>query len=107
MQPLGSTAGALVGIRHGGGFMAEPLLRSTGAVEVSPTLGLWRLPTAAARRVLPSLERAGVVWLVQPDRTLHQTAVTLTPDPLTSSEWWRAPVGADAAEPPGPGIPVT
>lgn len=107
VQPLDSARDVLVGIRHGGAFMAEPLLRRSGGAEVSPTLGLWRLRTVAAGRVLPGLNRAGVVWLVQPDRMVRETAASLTPDPLTSSEWWRTPVGADAVEPPGPGIPVT
>jgi subtilisin family serine protease len=34
-------------------------------------------------------------------------ARTLPPEPLIGSEWWLSHVGADRADPPGPGIPVT
>jgi hypothetical protein len=104
---LGGGPTSLVGIRPGAGFMAGPILRRAGATELAPSIGIWRVPTAAARDVLPALRRAGLVRLVQPERTLHRAYAKVTPDPLTSTQWWRADVKADQSEPPGPGKPVT
>ena len=87
--------------------MAAPVLRRAGGTELAPSVGLWRVPTATARGVLPELRRAHLVRLVQPERTLQRAYTKVTPDPLTSSQWWRADVKADQSEPPGPGKPVT
>jgi hypothetical protein len=98
----------LVELSGGGAFMGEPLLRSAGAQEISPSLSMWRVKTSDARRLLPSLRRAGIVVLAQPDRVVRRAAaIPATPDPLVIAEWWIADVGADRAVAPGPGVPVT
>jgi hypothetical protein len=98
----------LIQLNGGGAFMGDPLLRSAGGEEISPSLSMWRVQTTEARRLLPALRRAGIVSLVQPERLLVRTGETRTAgDPLVSAEWWLADVGADRAVAPGPGVPVT
>lgn len=65
---------------------------------------MWRVPTYA----VGDLQRAGVVRRAQPERIFTAAALLETAtDPLVASEWWRAAIGADREEPPGPGKPVT
>ena len=97
----------LVELSGGAAFMGEPVLRAAGATEISPSISMWRVRTSEARRLLPSLRRAGIVYLAQPDRPLRRTATKVEPtDPLFVAEWWLADVGADRAVAPGPGVPV-
>jgi subtilisin family serine protease len=57
---------------------------------------------------VPRLRRAGIVRLSRPDRLLTTAAeLDSAADPLVPLEWWRPAVGADQAEPPGQGKPVT
>jgi hypothetical protein len=94
----------LVELSGGGAFMGAPLLRRAGADEISPSLSMWRVKTSEATRLLPSLRRAGIVVLAQPDRLLRRATATTAPaDPLFAAEWWLADVGADRAVAPGPG----
>ena len=79
-----------------------PALRAAGAVEVAPPLRVWRVRADA----LPALRRQGDVTYAERERTLRQ-ATTAAGEPLASGEWWRASIGADLAQPPGPGKPVT
>jgi subtilisin family serine protease len=83
------------------------LLRSHGATVVSTSLRIWRVPTDDARRLLPVLRRRGLLRASEPEVRYQPHAAYTFSDPLVASEWWRAAVGADAAEPPGPGKPVT
>lgn len=96
-----ATAGpsfSLVVLPAGTECIAAARLAAAGGVLVAPELRVWRVPAAAARLAPPGS-------LVEPDRALG-TLETPT-DPLFGEQWWRAAVGADRAEPPGPGIPVT
>jgi hypothetical protein len=104
---IGSGPTTLVGVRPDAAFMAVPALRRAGATPLAPSIGLWRVSTPAARRLVPELGRAGALRLVQPERALKRDAVRLNPDPLTPAQWWRSHVGADRSEPPGPGVPLT
>jgi subtilase family protein len=79
------------------------LARHAGGTELAPDLGIWRVPGEA----VAGLRRAGVVRRSQPERMLSTTALQQATDPLVSFEWWRPVVGADRAEPPGPGKPIT
>ena len=87
--------------------LGEPLLRGAGGVRLSQDLRLWRVPTRGLRAIAARLERAGVIRTLEPDRVLRAQSQTAFTDPLYPSEWWRGDVGADAAEAPGPGKPVT
>jgi hypothetical protein len=86
--------------------LARGSLAAEGGTLVSRRLGIWRLPTRTAERVLPGLLDAGVVKAVEPDQPARPLRVTQT-DPLVPLEWWRPVVGADSVAPPGPGKPVT
>ena len=106
-QRLGGSPNTIVGVRPGAGFMAAPVLGRAGGVAIAPSAGLWEVPTHALRRTLPALRSARLVQLVEPVHPLRREAARVIPDPLSPEEWWRAHVGADAAEPPGPGVPLT
>jgi hypothetical protein len=91
----------LVQLRSAGG---EELARQAGGTELVPELRIWRVDAAA----VALLRRAGVVRVAQRERLLRKTALAApATDPLVPMEWWRAAVGADRADPPGPGMPVT
>jgi len=84
-----------------------PLLEA-GATPVAPTLRVFRVPEAAARRLAPGLRARGALQTIEPDRPLRNARVTETqPDPLEPSEWWRGVIGIDGLSPPGPGKAVT
>jgi subtilisin family serine protease len=104
---IGASATTIVGLRAGTGFMAAPVLRRAGGRELAPSVGLWELRTAAARRVVPRLRALGVVQLVQPTHTLRRAVVRLNPDPLSPAEWWQTHVGDDPSAAPAAGVPVT
>ena len=81
---------------------AVPFLRLTGAEELSPSIGLWRVPASAVSR----LRKARLLRLAAPDRRLEPARAAADPDPLLQNEWWLADVGAMQVAPPGPGVPV-
>jgi Subtilase family len=86
---------------------AEFALRAAGARLITPRLGIWRVRTGPALRVLPALLAAHDVRSVTPDLPLHAMATSVFTDPLSLSEWWPSHVGADRWTPPGPGFPLT
>jgi hypothetical protein len=102
-----ATAGFLVELDRVRAPLAEPLLRAAGGVLLSRDLRLWRVPARGLRPIAARLERAGLVRTLEPERVLRAESQTVFTDPLVPSEWWRGDVGADAAEAPGPGKPVT
>jgi hypothetical protein len=96
---------------------AAPLLRRAGGVLIGAPISLWRLPSWTAERLLPGLERRGLVRSVTPDVPvgtdprsasgfLAQLAGQFT-DPLSASEWWPSHVGVQDWTGPGPGKPLT
>ena len=103
--PVGASAGtfSLVQARPAANFA----LRAAGGLSIAPRLGMWRLPSAAAERLAPRLQRAGMLERVQRERTLvvFSRARAFT-DPLPDSEWWLVSVGAAGLTSPGPGKPV-
>lgn len=86
--------------------MEEERLRASGARLLTGELRVWRLPSAAARRVAPAIERRGALMTLAPDVAFHSLNHVTGTDPLIPQEWWLPIVGADRAEPPGPGRPV-
>jgi hypothetical protein len=91
----------LVQLKATGG---ERLARRAGGIELVRELRIWRVPAGQVGR----LRLAGVVRLSQPERLLVKTsAATEATDPLVPTEWWRAAIGADLVDAPGPGKPVT
>jgi subtilisin family serine protease len=81
------------------------LAGAAGGTELARELRIWRVPASA----VADLRRAGVVRISRPERHLPTmaAALRLATDPLVPFEWWRAAVGADQVDSPGPGKPVT
>src|SRR5215208_733734 len=108
--PAGAAArnnALLVGLRPSGAFMSAPVLAKAGATELAPSVAIWRVKSARARATVVKLRRLGLVRWTQLERPLAPAAGRVVPDPLTPGQWWRGRVGADAADPPGAGMPVT
>jgi hypothetical protein len=80
---------------------AEHALRRSGGVRLARTLPVWRVTSRTALRLAP------LAQLVEPDRPMYALSHFGGGDPLVANQWWVNPIGANAAEPPGPGIPVT
>ena len=101
---------ALVELDRTRGAAAEAMLRRAGGELVSRELMLWKVPSAAVRRLAPRLQREGRIRRVEPN-VVHFSSPFLSHitggEPLLHLQWWLAAVGADRAEPPGPGRPVT
>ncbi|MFL6020322.1 MAG: S8 family peptidase [Gaiellaceae bacterium] len=80
------------------------VVRRAGGEQLVPELRIWRVAAADVAR----FRRAGVVAHAQPERLLVKTAVAAeATDPLVPTEWWRPVIGADMADAPGPGKPIT
>jgi subtilisin family serine protease len=88
---------------------AERLVSDHGGAILSPGLHIWRLPSATARRLLPRLRRLGALRYAEPDRPVRRHGHLNGGDPLVAPTigWHLYHVGADRAEPPGPGVAVT
>jgi hypothetical protein len=90
-----------------------PLLRRVGGQELDPLLGLWRLPSWEAQRLLPKLERRGLLRSVTPDVPVGTDPDNASgffgqfSDPLSTTEWWPSHIGAANWTAPGPGVPLT
>jgi Subtilase family len=107
LQGLSNYPTALLELDRVRGRLAWPLLLRNGGKLLDPPLAVWKLPSRAAQRIVPQLEQDGVLRAVEPDRPLAPLTHLSAGDPLIPDEWWLAKVGADRAEPPGPGVPVT
>src|SRR5262249_52405948 len=105
-RPAVHLSGAqLVGISPGS--RAEAIVRAAGGSPVSRRLGIGALSSTGADPAVPALRRARLLRYVEPNRvipTAHQPT-----DPLATPDlgWQFYRVGADQAEPPGPGVPVS
>jgi hypothetical protein len=88
---------------------AERLVADQGGTILSPGLHIWRLRSAAAKRLVPRLRRLGGLRYVEPDRPVRRHGHLNGGDPLVAPTigWHLYHVGADRAEPPPPGLPVT
>ena len=88
---------------------AERLLAASGGTIVTPELHIWRLPSRTAQGLIPRLRRLGALRFAEPDRPVARQAHLPGTDPLAAPAvgWHLYRIGADRAEPPGPGVPVT
>jgi hypothetical protein len=88
---------------------AERLVASRGGTILAPELHIWRLPSATAQTLIPRLSRAGSLRYAEPDRPVFGNGHLDLGDPLATPAigWHLYHVGADKAEPPGPGVPIT
>src|SRR5919201_3971212 len=87
--------------------VARGVPKAAGARLVSRELGIWRIPRRGAAAVVARLRAAGSLTSVEPDHRLVSFSHLSQGDPLIPQEWWLHDVGADTAEPPGPGVPMT
>jgi hypothetical protein len=88
---------------------AERLVADRGGTVVAPVLHIWRLRSVEAQRLIPRLRRAGALRFAEPDRPVFRHGHLTGGDPLAvpTIGWHHYRVGADRAEPPGPGMPIT
>ncbi|HEX7254625.1 MAG TPA: S8 family serine peptidase [Gaiellaceae bacterium] len=88
---------------------AERLLAASGGTLAAPDLHIWRLPSGTAQRLIPRLRRLGALRFAEPDRPVARQAHLPGTDPLAAPPigWHLYRIGADRAEPPGPGVPLT
>jgi hypothetical protein len=107
LRALDGHQNALVALDHAGSRPARWAFLTKGGERLSPDLELWRVPSSVARRLVPELAARGLVRSVGPDLRFRPLETPLQLEPLFYSEWWYRLVGADRAEPPGPGRPVT
>jgi hypothetical protein len=95
------------------GAAAVPALRRAGGRLIEPSLELWRLPSWSAQRLLPGLQRRGLIRSVTPDVPIGTDPRGASgffgqfTDPLSPSQWWPSHIGVSEWVAPGPGIPVT
>jgi Subtilase family len=109
LRSLRAYPNTLVELSHVDNGGAEFALRQAGGVQIAPEIALWRVPSAAAARLLPALRATGLVRSVTPDVALRSSSSSAlaAPPPHFSAEWWIPHVGADRWTPPGPGVPLT
>ena len=105
LTELAAAESALVALKESAA--AERLVRAAGGRRVSPRLGIWELRGRDAARLLPRLKRLGALRYAEPAR--RRDALVRFTDPLSTPQlgYHLYAIGADAAEPPGPGFPIT
>jgi hypothetical protein len=86
---------------------AERMVANRGGTIVAPELHIWRLPSAAARTLIPRLARSGALRFAEPDRPVFRQTHLIDPLATPTVGWHHYRVGSDRAEPPGPGVPIT
>jgi hypothetical protein len=86
---------------------AARLVRARGGRLISPLLRIWRLSGPAAARLVPELDRLGALRYAEPSRP--RDSLARFTDPLATPElgFHLRAIGADRAEAPGPGFPIT
>lgn len=105
LQALAASDSVLLALR--GGAQGETLLRAAGGTLVSGALRLWRVNGAAATQLVPLLDREGLLRYAEPDRVRATHDHLEQGDPLLPLAWHLQRIGADAVEPPGPGVAIT
>ena len=80
---------------------------AAGGTLVSRRLGIWRLPSRTAQRLVPGLAVAGSIVDFEAEQPRWRTDHRNAGDPLLPRQWWLGMIGADHVEPPGPGRPLT
>lgn len=88
---------------------AERLVADHGGTIVAPELHIWRLASGDAQRLIPRLVRSGALRYAEADHPVFRQGHLDGGDPLAAPAvgWHLYRVGADRAEPPAPGIPIT
>jgi hypothetical protein len=105
LAALGGSAHVLLALR--GGPQAERLVRAAGGRLISPQLRLWQVDGTASVSIVARLAPAGLLRYAEEDLERRSRGHLDEGDPLLEHAWHLARVGADLAEPPGPGVPLT
>ncbi len=107
-EALSRLAAADVGlVALSGDPQATRLVRARGGRLISPRLRIWKLDGAVAARIVPELDRLGALRYAEPSR--RRDSLVRFVDPLSSPNlsYHLPAIGADRAEPPGAGFPIT
>ncbi len=89
------------------GTAAERLVAGQGGTLVSRDLGIWKVGGGASERLVPELDRLGLLRYAEPSRSRFLAGHLDEGDPLLDKAWFIDRVGAAGIEPPGPGVSVT
>ena len=104
----GSSSGStVVELRPAARCVEAVFVTGAGGTLVAPSLGLYRVPQAAAAQIVSALRARGTLDFSAPNRLAGSLAVEDFSDPLVPTEWWRAAVGVDTLTPPPAGRAVT
>jgi subtilisin family serine protease len=90
--------------------LADRVLRSARARLIGRQLRVWKLEGTGAAIVLDRLRAQHALRAVEPDGTIPVRPLRAAwppGDPLSGQQWWVSAIGANAAVPPGPGVPIT
>ena len=105
LSSLTSSSHALVRVS---GAKGAAELRAAGGTIVSKRLGIWRLPSRDAQRLVPGLAVDGSIVDFEAEQPRWRTvAGSAADDPFQPQEWWLAMIDADRVAAPGPGKPLT
>jgi hypothetical protein len=107
LEALADYRFTLVGLRADP--VAERVVADRGGTVVAPSLHIWRLRSSEAQRLIPRLRRAGALRYAEADRPVFRQGHLNGGDPLAAPTigWHHYRVGADRAEPPAAGVPIT
>ena len=88
---------------------AERVVAGRGGTIVAPELHIWRLRSTEAQQLIPRLRHMGALRYAEADRPVFRQGHLTAGDPLAvpAIGWHHYRVGADRAEPPAPGVPIT
>jgi subtilisin family serine protease len=89
------------------GLAAERLVAGQGGTLLSTELGVWEVGGGAAGRLVPELERLGLLRYAEPNYVRSTASHLDGGDPLVPRAWHLVRVGADTTEPPAGGVPIT
>ena len=89
------------------GSAAERLVAGQGGTLVSRDLGIWKVGGGASARLVPELDRRGLLRYAEPSHNRFLLGHLDEGDPLLDQAWFIDRVGAAGVEPPGPGVSVT
>jgi hypothetical protein len=107
LASLADHSHTLVQLDRAGADAVEAKLRAAGGTVVSSRLGVWRVPSRAAQRLVPRLAVGGALQEFEPDFARAAVNHGAAGDPLLPQQWWLSHIGADRVDAPGPGKPVT
>ena len=104
LSSLSASSHALVRVS---GAKGAAEVRAAGGTVVSKHLGIWRLPSRDAQRLVPRLAVDGSIVDFEAEQPRWRAVRESADDPLRPQEWWLGMIDAERVAPPGPGRPLT